>query len=322
MTAPLFPKLSRTERMDLMTIPLHGKIPVVIDSDTFNEIDDQMAIAWGMLRPDRLDLLAIYAAPYTNHFFGENASHTFVDNPATGMQLSYEEIHRVFENLPQCKNPPPAFKGATRYLSEQSEPESTAATRDLITRARASSDTLQVIAIGAPTNVASALLQAPDIIHKIHVIWLGGKSYDWKDNQEFNLMQDLRASRVLFNSGVALTQIPCFGVVNCMASSVPEIQYYLANSSQIGNYFASIAPRCPWIGFASRKVIWDITTLGFVLNSDWFTTELRPSPLINDNLAWSFDNRRHLIQVVKFIERDELFKDMFYQLINADKDPI
>lgn len=315
-----WPDLTLEQRMALMSIPDNGIIPVVIDSDTYNEIDDQMAIAWAYLHPERIDLQAVYAAPFTNHFFGKESSHTYVDSPATGMNLSEEEIHRVFEKLPHRHPLPGIFKGATRYLTNSDAPECSPAVADLISRARKATQTLQVLCIAAPTNIASALLIAPDIIEKIHIIWLGGNSYDWHDNQEFNLMQDITASRVLFDSGVALTQIPCFGVTNCMATSVPEMQFYFANSSCIGNYFAEIAPRCPWIGFASRKVIWDITTVGYVLNSTWYTCEYLPAPLINDDLRWSFDNRRHLIRVVKFIERDCLFKDLFRKIMDADKD--
>lgn len=315
-----FPLLTPIQRMTLMTLPEKGPVPVIIDSDTFNEIDDQIAIAWALLRNDRIDLQAIYAAPFTNHFFGKDASHTYVDNPEKGMLLSYDEILRVYEKLPMCGTKPPAYQGATRYLKDCQAPDASPAATDLINRARSCRQTLQVISIGAPTNIASALLLAPDIVEKIHVIWLGGNSYDWKDNNEFNLMQDITASRILFDSGVALTHIPCFGVANCMATSVPEMQYYFANTSLIGNYFSEIAPRCPWIGFASRKVIWDITTVGYVLHPQWFTSELRSSPLINDNLSWSFDNRRHFIRTIKFIERDELFKDMFRRIINADKE--
>lgn len=303
-----WPELALAQRIKL-TIPLGvGRIPVVIDSDAYNEIDDQMAIAWALLHPERIDLQAIYAAPFTNHFFGENSSHIYVDDPAVGMQLSYEEILRVFDRLPTKKKLPKVFSGATHYLKDCTEPERSPAVIDLIQRARASSQTLHILAIGAPTNIACALLLAPDIIEKIHIIWLGGNSYDWRDNKEFNLMQDITASRVLFDSGAVLTQIPCFGVTNCMATSVPELQHYFSNTSRIGNYFAELAPRCPWIGFGSRKVIWDIVTVGYILSRDWFTCQFVPSPLINDNLNWSFDNRRHLIEVVKFIERDSLLK--------------
>ena len=315
-----WPELSISQRMNLTIPAAHGIIPVVIDSDTFNEIDDQIAIAWAMLHPERIDVQAVYAAPFTNDFFGKDNGHTWVDDPAMGMELSYQEIHCVFEKLPPRLQFPEVFTGATRYLKDSHEPEASAAVRDLIQRARTTQETLHVIAIGAPTNIACALLLAPDIIEKIHIIWLGGNSYDWKDNKEFNLMQDIAASRVLFDSGVALTQIPCFGVANCMATSVPELQHYFTNTSRIGRYFAKIAPLCPWIGFASRKVIWDITAVGYILNREWFTCQFVPAPLINDNLNWSFDNRRHLIEVVKFIKRDRLFNDLFRKIIDADKE--
>lgn len=314
-----WPALTSAQRIALITPPKSGKVPVVIDSDTYNEIDDQMAIAWAFLHPERLDLQAVYAAPFTNHYFGKEGSHTYVDDPAVGMQLSVDEIYRVFNKLPRSENIPQIYQGSTRDLKDSNQPEMSAAVQDLINRARTAEQTLHVLAIAAPTNIANALLLAPDIVTKIHVIWLGGNSYAWKDNHEFNLMQDIAASRVLFDSGVALTQIPCFGVANTMASSVPEMQHYFAETSRIGSYFAVIAPRCPWIGFASRKVIWDITTVGYVLNPDWFTCEYRTSPLLNDNLSWSFDNRRHVIQVAKFIERDALFKDLFRSIIDADE---
>lgn len=38
---------------------------VVIDTDAANEIDDAFAIAWALLRPDRLDVQACHAAPFS-----------------------------------------------------------------------------------------------------------------------------------------------------------------------------------------------------------------------------------------------------------------
>ena len=38
---------------------------IVIDTDAANEIDDQFALAWALLSPDRLEVLAVYAAPFS-----------------------------------------------------------------------------------------------------------------------------------------------------------------------------------------------------------------------------------------------------------------
>ena len=40
-----------------------GKVDVVIDTDTYNEIDDQFAVAYLIKSDEKLNLKAIYAAP-------------------------------------------------------------------------------------------------------------------------------------------------------------------------------------------------------------------------------------------------------------------
>ncbi|MGL6312990.1 nucleoside hydrolase [Vibrio sp. WXL103] len=313
MTASFEP-LTLAERMANMDVPKQGKVATVIDSDTYNEIDDQFAIAWAMLRSDRIDLQAVYAAPFTNAMFDD--AHEPVADPKVGMTLSFEEIERVLERV-ETERKPQIFRGSSRYVYQSDAPERSEAVEDLIARAHACDGVLQVISIGAPTNIAHALIAEPSIVKKLHVLWLGGHSFDWHDTQEFNLLQDLDASRVLLDSGVALTLFPCMGVTNTLATSVPELQYYLAGTSKIGDYLAAEAPKCPWIGFANRKVIWDIAPVGYLLDSNWYTETFQASPVLNDNLTWSFDQRRHPIRVIKFIERDHLFVDLFQRLING-----
>ena len=75
---------------------------------------------------------------------------------------------------------------------------------------------MYVVAIGAPTNVASALLADPTLADRIVVVWLGGHALNWGDTAEFNLRQDPEASRVLLDSGVALVLVPCLGVTDHM----------------------------------------------------------------------------------------------------------
>lgn len=314
MKQPTYPTLSFRERAKLLDIPENQRVPLVIDSDTFNEIDDQFAIAWALLNNERIDLQAVYAAPFTNSMF--DSSHQAVSDAKVGMELSFEEIHRVFDRM-DLPTKPEVFKGSTHYVKDSDEPELSPAVLDLIERAKACSETLQVVSIGAPTNIAHALIAEPSIIEKIHVTWLGGHAFDWANTEEFNLLQDIDASRTLLDSGVALTLIPCMGVANTLATSIPEIQHYLQGTSKLGDYLASEAPKCPWIGFANRKVIWDIAAVGYVLEPKWFTEQIVASPILNNNLTWSFDLGRHPIRVIKYIERDELFVDLFQKIINC-----
>ena len=43
-----------------------GKVDVVIDTDTYNEIDDQFAVSYLLRSKDRLNTVALYAAPFFN----------------------------------------------------------------------------------------------------------------------------------------------------------------------------------------------------------------------------------------------------------------
>ena len=39
---------------------------MVLDTDTYNEIDDQFALVCTLLCPEKLNVEAVYAAPFTN----------------------------------------------------------------------------------------------------------------------------------------------------------------------------------------------------------------------------------------------------------------
>ena len=56
---------------------------MILDTDTYNEIDDQFALALAMLAPDRIDLACVCAAPFHNP-----NSESYAD----GMERSYREI--------------------------------------------------------------------------------------------------------------------------------------------------------------------------------------------------------------------------------------
>ena len=65
-----------------------GKIDVVLDTDAFNEVDDQYAISYMVRHSKKFNIKGICAAPFTNHLAAE---------PAEGMQKSYDEIFKVLK---------------------------------------------------------------------------------------------------------------------------------------------------------------------------------------------------------------------------------
>ena len=298
-----FPTLSAALREKRLAPP-SSPVRMVLDTDTYNEIDDQFAVVQSLLSPDRLHVEALYAAPFHN-----NRS----DGPADGMQKSYDEILRLLKQLDVS---PDGFvyKGSTQFLARPEDPAQSDAAHDLIVRAHQSDEPLYVAAIGAITNVASALIIDPSIVEKIVVVWLGGQPYHWPSAREFNLQQDLHASRLIFNSGVPLIQIPCQAVASHLITTVPELEALVAGRGAIGDYLVEIFKDYSDTHYAWSKVIWDIAAPGWLLDASWVPSELVHSPIITDQYTYSVDRSRPLVRVATAVNRDAIFRDLFRKI--------
>lgn len=226
-----FPFISEPERLSKLMHPAR-KVRMVLDTDTYNEIDDQFALVYALLSPLQMTVEAIYAAPFHN---------SRSTDPHDGMEKSYEEILRLLERLKRSSEGF-AYKGSTQYLASDLASQESAAARDLVERAMASpeDDPLYVVAIGAITNVASAILMQPEIIKRIVVVWLGGHALHWHDTKEFNLRQDIPSSRLIFDCGVPLVHIPCLGVTTHLFTTLSELDEFVHGKSRVGDYLYEI----------------------------------------------------------------------------------
>src|SRR5512144_1313953 len=99
-----FPTLSAEFRERRLAYP-QGRLRMVLDTDTYNEIDDQFALVYSLLSPERLKVEAIYAAPFTN----DRSS-----GPGDGMEKSYEEILRLLERL-NINSAGLVYRGSSSY---------------------------------------------------------------------------------------------------------------------------------------------------------------------------------------------------------------
>ncbi|MDR2146462.1 MAG: nucleoside hydrolase [Tannerella sp.] len=301
-----FPKIDEAVRINQLK-PREGKVRMVLDTDTYNEVDDQFALAYALLSADRVSVEAVYAAPY----FNDRST-----GPGDGMEKSYEEILRLFKLL---KKPSDGlvFRGSTDYLKDVKQPIRSEAALDLVQKAMKSSpdDPLYVVTIGCITNVASALLIEPQIIKNIVIVWLGGNTLDWPTQREFNMGQDLIASQVVLNSGAPLVITPCMGVVSHFRTTIPELGYYLKGKNELSDYLYETV-----VGYNSKKVeawskeIWDVVAVAWVINPSWVPTNLVHSPILTDQATYSVNHSRHFIRMASFLDRDAIFRDLFAKL--------
>ncbi len=305
MSKPVWQPLTDAELVQRLTLPA-GKIDMVLDTDTYNEVDDQFALAYALLSPERLNVQAVYAAPFHN---------SRSTGPADGMQRSYDEILRFLGKM-SISAEGLVFKGSTTYLPDGETPVDSPAARDLVARAmaRPDGDPLYVVAIGAITNVASALLMEPAIAKKIAIVWLGGHPTNYPVAQEFNLSQDVPAARVVFDCGAPVTLVPCLGVASHLLTTVAELEQCIGGKNDLCDALIEIVRGYSDDHFAWAKEIWDVSTIAYLLNPDWMPSHLTHSPLLTDDSHWAHDERRHLIRECHMCRRNPIFKDMFAKL--------
>jgi len=307
-SAQTFPKFDESFRLKQLEPP-KGKVRMVLDTDTYNEIDDQFALVYAYLSPDRIELEAVYAAPFLN-----NRS----KSPGDGMEKSYEEIMRLLALL--GKSPDGfAFRGSDRYLEDVTKPVSSEAALDLIKKAKTASpeNPLYVVPVGCITNIASAILIDPEIIKNIVVVWLGGNDLNWPHQKEFNLMQDVKAAQVVLNSGVPLVIMPCRPVVSHFHTTIPEMELYLKGKNKLADYLLNTTIEYSGGRDTWSKVIWDVTAVAWLINPSWMPTNLVHSPILTDQVTYSTDQSRHFIRMATSVNRDAIFRDLFGKI--ADK---
>ena len=279
---------------------------VILDTDTFNEIDDQYALAYAMLSPERVKLLAVTAAPFSN---------SRAATPAQGMEQSFAEARRI-RDFVDAGSAVPIYRGSTSYLPSKSTPVASEAAEAIARLVRESAEPVYIVAIGAITNVASAILLAPEIVQKAAVVWLGGNALHAPHNHEFNLYQDVAAAQVVFDSGIPLLQIPCLGVCTEFLTTVPELKYYLSGKNALCDYLVGATEA--YMDRPGKKVcskpIWDVTAVAGITRPDTLDIVEIPRPIVTDNEYYAFDAARPTYLYVRRIRRDPLFLDLFSKL--------
>lgn len=289
-----------------------GKIDVILDTDTYNEIDDQFALAYLLRSDEKLNCKAITAAP----FFNSNST-----SPEDGMEKSYDEIMKILELCGRADMKSSVFKGSRRYLPSETEPVESDAAREIVRLAGeySSEKRLYVVAIGAITNVASAILMDKSIADKIVIVWLGGHALHWKDTREFNMFQDVAAARVVFGCGVPLVQLPCCGVVSEFTLSEPEIKAWLLGANPLCDYLGKNiiehenrhACGRPW-----SKVIWDVTAVAWLLNDGdrFMRGRIIHAPIPEYDNRYSLSDGTKFMNYIWSIKKLPLMEDLIAKL--------
>ncbi len=244
----------------LMAAAQAQKTPVIIDADTGNEVDDLYALVRALIEPT-WDIRALNATHWqTSHW---------------AVAESMEESHRINQVILGYLDEVEVKTrrgGAARMYDWGDLAQHSAAASEIIAQAHSTQpgSRLTVVALGALTNVASAIYIDPSIESKIKVYWLG-TTYDFEKGilrrNDFNVMMDQRAFDLMMHSKVELHIIPV-NVAAAMKFDFAETQQQLGGLHPLMDYLID-----RWYqhldGSRYQRTIWDLAIIDAVIYPDW-----------------------------------------------------
>jgi len=181
------------------------KQKVWLDADTGNEMDDLYAIV-RLVKATSIELVGLSSAHYNNPdllvFEKWNAYDTKGLNTVAESQRLNEQILKALKRS-DVAHPLGADRQIGRAWGQQ-DPRDSPAAQAIIAAVKslATNEKLDILTIGAMTNMATALILAPEIKSKIRCFALGAQynptTRIWNKN-EFNIRNDLNAFDYLLN---------------------------------------------------------------------------------------------------------------------------
>jgi len=172
--------------------PTDSRIPIIIDADTANEVDDLFAIYRAINAPE-LNIKAINSAQF-------HTSPLASDTSVLESQAMNRDIVRLMD-----RQDIPLPIGSNGPLSSLDQPSVSPASNFIVATAKehAPDNPLNVVVLGSCTNIASAIIQDPSIIPNIAVHYIGfwhDTLNNVFDRKEFNSGNDTLAVEVLMST--------------------------------------------------------------------------------------------------------------------------
>jgi inosine-uridine nucleoside N-ribohydrolase len=249
------------------------KVRVIIDADTANEVDDFFAIVRGLVAPE----IAV-----------EGLSSALWTGPVTGAESvrRSQELNRRILELMGLLGTIPHPIGADHPLPDARTPVDSPAARHIIARARAGApgERLLVLALGAPTNLASALLLDPTIADRVAFAFIDG---DYKDGRWgpgiYNWKNDANAVRVLFEARVPYVHMPAPTVSRDLTMSKGDVDAHLKGRGGVWDFLVERWEAQPKSAGRSRRTLWDVALVEAILRPRLASAEEVGAPLIRDD---------------------------------------
>ena len=274
----------------------YNKKHIILDADTDNEVDDLFAISRALLESS-WSITALNATQW------QSSQWAAAQSMENGYRLNQAIATHIGAKVLQRRG------GEGRMYDWGDKARHSAAAYEIIKQAKAMPEgqQLTVVALGALTNVASAIFIDPTIEGKLNLYWLG-TSYDFENQllgiTDFNCMMDIQALFIMLKSSVNMHIIPV-SEANRFTFNYDETNDKLRGKHKLGDMLMN-----RWVdhsdGGKNQRVLWDLALIEAMIHPEYVTE-------VPVKLSPEFGNRT--VNFYKDINAEAMKKD-FHQIMN------
>jgi purine nucleosidase len=255
------------------------KRPIVIDTDP--GLDDAVAILLALAASDKLEVLGIVAVAGNLPL-----SHTERNARRVCELAGYVDIpvyagcaRPLLQKLQPAERAHAQTEGDHLLLPEPTQPLQAQHGVDFLIETLRSADTstITLCALGPLTNIAMALVKAPEVVGKVcELVVMGGACFQLGNvtpAAEFNIYVDPHAAAIVIDSGIPITMIP-LDVTHQLITTEPRLAALQALPNRCGKAVAELLAafeRNRRAKFGERaKALHDPAVIGYLLRPDLY----------------------------------------------------
>lgn len=304
-----------------LIIAQDNNLPIILDTDANNELDDQHALAYLFFNEDVFDIKGITVN--TTYNGGDIDKH-------------YEEAKRIAD-LCNVSGKYPILKGANSNFNQlrtqvQSKKFDGKTAVDFIIQQahRSKEKKLVIVAIGKLTNVALAIEKDPAIKEKIRLVWLGS---NYPEPGEYNQVNDISSLNYLLEqdlnfeivtvrygkkSGSDAVKVSLNEILNKMKGRGPLVPPVKGRHgglfTNFGDYSFELFSKIDLYGDPPSRALFDLVALAILKNDKWGEKRSIPAPTVVEG-KWvdRLQNQNEIILWENF-NREAIIDDFYYSI--------
>lgn len=299
-------------------------IPIILDTDANNELDDQHAMAYLFFNDDVFNTIGVTV----------NATYN-----GGNIDQQVAEAERVMK-LTDVAGKIPLLPGADGNFEEirpnldQPEFDGHQAVDFIIEEARKPwGEELVLLPIGKLTNIALALEKAPDIMDNIRIVWLGS---NYPAPGEYNQENDIPALNYILNQDVPFEMVTVrYGedsgsdavratpneIAENMPGAGPEVEPVTGRHggefTNFGDYSVNLFSEIDLHGDPPSRALFDMVAVAILKNPEWGESKEIPAPILVDGEWQERPDNDRTITIWENFDKEEILAD-FYETMQTE----